>query len=173
MIWSRGWHAFRWLLYSMNTIYVWWAARSTRPLVLDVKSKALKGNELSHHIMIARPTYISLAPFFEKYKMHMMRCTSCSAFVSWYEKQEWHCLCCYLGSSWRLSLPELVRSWILILRVANCLGLWLILNALSWYDLAIPRLGTTSVPHEVRLMKSVPEGDVYFHMGRLRILFYC
>ena len=47
-----------------------------------------------------------------------------------------------------------------------------ILNALSWYDLAIPRLGTTSVLHEVRLMKSVPEGDFYFHIGRLRILFY-
>ena len=33
-----------------------------------------------------------------------------------------------------------------------------ILIALSWYDLAIPRLGTTSVLHGLRHVKSVPEG---------------
>ena len=55
----------------------------------------------------------------------------------------------------------------MILRVANFFrSLVDILNALSWYDLGIPRLGTTSVLHEVRLMKSVSEGNVYFHMGR-------
>ena len=44
--------------------------------------------------------------------------------------------------------------------------------ALSWYDLAIPRLGTTSVLHEQRHMESVPEGNLLCSHGETEKSFF-